>query len=237
MIVRIARTRATTSNGCTDDLFTGLSGDGGQFVLQIGTGVESQIAPPPNGWVADLRPFRHLALYTVWDGDRVGVGLMDGWIWSAPTGARRLLSPGPGRLVFDIRTDGTNLVWLEMATNDHAARVAGELWSSPFATDEGDVQRRRVREVPTTSILAEGKAVGDDHYALLEQREDSTLPQRLHVYRLTDGRHWEVRAPQGIQPGRVLSVDSVEVWYEALASNYARTSLVRQRLSALGEGD
>jgi hypothetical protein len=125
-----------------------------------------------------------------------------------------------------------------MVTQDYQDIIPGELWASPFVTSEDALEPRKVRgDVPSTSIWAAGKAIGGGYYAVVEQHEGSTEPNRLHVYRLSDGRHWLVRSPPGVQPGDVLSIDQETVWYRALSSNFATTSIVRQELAALGAGD
>jgi hypothetical protein len=81
---------------------------------------------------------------------------------------------------------------------------------------------------------------------------DGTLPDRpdyrLHVYRLSDGRHWELprfvdispaAEPNAVTvPSAVLEIDETEVWY-ATQSQSTNTpwTIVRQRLDALGPGD
>jgi hypothetical protein len=39
--------------------------------------------------------------------------VLDGWIWSNAKGARRIVAPAGGKLVFDIRGDGNAVAALE----------------------------------------------------------------------------------------------------------------------------
>ncbi len=60
---------------------------------------------------------------------------------------------------------------------------------------------------------------------------------KLHVYRLSDARHWEVPPPPGLVNSTVLYIDGKEVWYLARLSNGLNQTVARQKLDALGLGD
>jgi len=229
-------TNAADSDGCTDQLFAGVTGGGTDFVLDIANAGQHEITPP-TGTVFGLRPYADMAFFTRFDATG-SKEVLDGWIWSNAAGPRRIVTPEGDNMVYDFRGDGNSIAWLEMPfTTDYNALLAGELWTSPFSMDEPGIVRRRVKTVPQTSIWPAGKALSDGHYALVEQREDPEFHQVPHVYRLSDGRHWSVPLPADLEAGSVLHVDRDEVWYDGLHPAGGLLTIVRQRISALGTGD
>jgi hypothetical protein len=237
----LATSAIASDGGCTNELFTGLLSGGTEVVFHFGRN-EEFVMRPPSGTNLGGRPHRDSILFTRSDASADGQrALLDGWIWSAEASYRRLIVPTGDRMVYDIRTDGAALAWLEMPyTDDYLDTQAGELWTSPFATVESDVQRQRVSAVPETSIWSGGKVLGGGYYALVEQHEsESSLLERVHIYRLSDGRHWTVPMPDDVQAGGLLRIDAEELWYKARSAvaGGANQTIIRQRLAALGDGD
>jgi hypothetical protein len=164
-------TSAADSDGCMDQIFAGVSGGGSDFVLDISGGTQHEITPAA-GTVFGLRPHADMVFFTRFDATGAQE-VLDGWIWSNAGGSRRIVAPDGDNMVYDIRGDGNVVAWLEMPfTRDYNDKIAGELWTSPFATDEPSIARKRVRVVPETSIWPAGKALYGGHYALIEQHED-----------------------------------------------------------------
>lgn len=214
---------------CTDDLFA--SGLGSvQRLRDLVSGQELAI-PAPSGGVAMLDP-RLTGEYALFQ--RVA-GVVDGWIWKRPNSVEQLVDPGAEQ-IYDIRSDGQTLVWIQAKSTDFQERAVGDLWTSTFATTMGALQPQKRRAVPATSVVASMKGVGGGWYALVEQPVGSQA-RFLHVYRLADAHHWQVPTPADVQPTDVIHVDGDEVWFTGMSINAAYVTVIRQQLSALGPGD
>jgi hypothetical protein len=100
----------------------------------------------------------------------------------------------------------------------------GTLYTSPFATVPSGITPALVRNVPSFFNTA---AFGEAHYAML-----SAPDRKIHVYRLSDGRHWSFAAPQeAYAANEVVHVDATFVLYNTWEG------IFRQSLAALGPGD
>lgn len=172
---------------------------------------------------------------------------LQGWVWTPATGLTKLLDPA-NEMVFDYRTDGTTLVWVQSPAPD-IQWWPGDIWTSPFSTDPAKLQPKKLRSIAVASPSNPGDSIGGGYYALIEPEKNENSPNhRLHVYRLSDGRHWEVPRFRDVAPGAepntvsapsaVLKVDETEVWYQtASQSTGGLWTVARQRLDALGPGD
>jgi hypothetical protein len=226
-------TNAVGSDGCTDDIFTGVAG--GRFVLELATGAQHAVRPP-SGELIGFVPHADMVFLTH-SGVSGSRATLDGWIWTRDE-TRRLVAPASDNMIYDLRGDGSSLAWIEVPyTPDYQTHQTGELWTSPFTMNEGDVVRRLVRRVPEVTVATGSKALGDGHYALVRQPEDTSARMSAHVYQLSDGRHWELPPVGDLQAGSVLHVDRDETWYLGLTPGDVAVTIIRQRMSALGEGD
>jgi hypothetical protein len=205
----------------------------------------------PTGVAFDPRVHGELALVPRWGSDASNNQILEGWLWTPPNSLIKLVDATP-ELVYDIRTDGTTLVWLQSASSGIEQWVPADIWLSPFTTDPSKLQPKKLRQHPRASIGATSKRIGGGFYAAIEPEKsgpNSYSPNhRLHLYRLSDGRHWELPRFEDISPGAapdtftvpsaVLQLDDTEIWYEAKSQTTGtRWTVVRQRLDALGPGD
>ncbi len=189
---------------------------------------------PPAG-ATDVYGVNLVGSYAVFPRESASEGVVDGSIWKPPNTTEKLVNPG-SELVYDIRSDGNTLAWVQAQSKDPLTRAAGDLWTSPFATTAAGIKPEKRRPVPAISIVPTMKGMGDGWYALVEQPIGSK-DRYLHVYRLTDVRHWKVQTPADVRPTNVVYIDGEEVWYTGTTMNDSYNTLVRQQLSALGPGD
>lgn len=227
--------KVTIPLGCTEDLFASSSGGGTQHVRDLVSGIEYMLAPPTGGIeLGDQRLIGEYALIP-----RIASGsngpLIDGWIWKRPNVLEKLVDPG-NEVIYDIRSDGKTLVWVQTQSKDILESAPGELWTSGFATTAAGIQAQKRRPVPASSLAASMKGVGDGWYALVEQPVGSD-DRFLHVYRLSDARHWVVPTPADVRPTDIVHIDSQEVWFTGMTATDSYSTVVRQKLSALGPGD
>ncbi len=160
---------------------------------------------------------------------------LTGWVWKRPDTLEQLVDAG-SEMVYDIRSDGNTLVWVQTASASSLDPATGTLWTSPFATSASGVESTQRRSVPALTIVPQYKVVGHGHYALVEQPVGS--PERyLHVYRLSDARHWKVPTIPDVRPADLIYIDAEEVWFIGTTLNDAKSTIIRQKLDALGPGD
>lgn len=226
-------TQGIASVACTSELFVSHDDFGTETVRDLATTSE-YLVTPPNGVAYDLRVHGGYALF-VRSGVEDGGPVLDGWLWKRPNELVKLVDPGTQK-VFDIRTDGTTLVWTQVNAADSKEVAAGDLWTSPFGTTASALTPKKRRSVPPSTVGLGNYAIGGGHYALVEGAL-STTQTKLHVYRLSDARHWEVQPPPGLVNSTVLYVDEKEVWYLARLPNGLNQTIARQKIDALGPGD
>jgi hypothetical protein len=203
------------------------------------------------GFAFTPRVHGELALVPRWTSDASNNQILEGWLWTPPNSLIKLVDATP-ELVYDIRTDGTTLVWLQAVSSGIDHWVPADIWVSPFTTDPTKLQPKTLGQVPLASIGFASKRIGGGYYAAVEPAKGGPSPDsrnyRLHLYRLSDGRHWELarfldiwpgaEANTFTVPGAVLALDENEIWYEGMSQSTNGTStVVRQRLDALGPGD
>ena len=226
----VYKSNGLLGEACSDDWL--LSSDNGYrwYARALPDGEESQIQV--DGEVFDAAPVGDELLVRRhgYEGDEQK---LDGWIWSPALGARKLVSP-PDEFLFRFDADGTNIVWAQMQARTIIDVVPGSLWVSPFATSPEQLAARRLGEVPRTTVGRRYSAIGGGFFTLLEgnlsQVQDVT---KLHIYRLGDGKHWEVPNPPDLIPGAILNVDAEDIYFVALTQDHLKQTIVRQRLDAL----
>lgn len=205
-----------------------------------------------SGRAFDPRVHGTTALMQRYDGPP-GAVILDGWVWTPPNTLAQLIDVFPD-MIWDLRTDGTTLAWVRVAQNDLSTWQPGELWVSPMTTDAAKMQPKKLRDVPASSIAKSANGIGEGMFALIEPKHLEGAPlsdapdHELHVYRLSDGKHWKLpRIPDlspAAEPGyvsaptEVLRVDAKEVWYFTKSqTSLTPWTIVRQRLDVLGPGD
>lgn len=227
-------------NACDDDLLGGFGGGVGgttAYVRDLANGNEHALTPPSLGETYDPVLVGSRALTLHWWGDTQGEHI-DGWIWQRPNDFARLV-PDQGGMLYDLRSDGTTLVWIRTGSKSAYDLAPGEIWTSPFDPDPAKLQPMLRRATPTVGLSPTAKVIGNGYYALIEQI-DGSRAWKAHVYRLSDMRHWEVPTPSDVAASDMIAIDDQEVWFfgqtPTLTSNYQNT-IIRQRLADLGAGD
>lgn len=200
----------------------------------------------------DPRVHEEIALVQRWHSDALNNPIVEGWIWTPPNSLTLLVDASP-ELVYDIRTDGQTLVWLQATASAEFEWVPADIWVSPYATSPAGLQPKKLRQHPRASIGLTSARIGAGLYAAIQPEKggpnSSSVDHRLHIYRLTDGRHWELPRFVDIAPGaapgtltvpvEVLALDAEEVWYSTRSQTTGAGpwTIVRQRLAVLGPGD
>jgi len=88
------------------------------------------------------------------------------------------------------------------------------------------------------SLVNSYEAAGQGYYAHIAQSPVLGVDYRgLHVDRPSDARHWQVPAISDVMPVDVIFLDAEQVWYVGTTLNGATSTIIRQRLEALGAGD
>jgi hypothetical protein len=151
----------------------------------------------------------------------------EGWIWTRALGAfAPLVQPANGQVVPDVRSDGSVVVWIQNDEPEPSASSwpPGDLYQSPYATTAAGIEPALVRSLPSFGNVA---VLGEGYYAMLDSDAN------IHVYRLSDGRHWTLTMPtDGFHAIRdLIYIDSEAVWLGGWESIY------RQPLASLGPGD
>jgi len=228
-------TKGRLSEGCTADLAISFNTVGRSFIYDFNLAHEVELSVP-TGEAFIPESVGPAAFFSRSYANGNGKQALDGWVWSPSLGAKPLIDP-TGKFVADIRSDGESLAWLELDMTSISFSAAGTLWSSPATLDKASVSRRLVREVPSTTITMNHKAIGGGFYAMLEQHTGDQSVVKLHVYRLADGRHWQVPTPPDLLPGSIVWLDSDEILFESNWLSGASYGLIRQDLSQLGDGD
>jgi hypothetical protein len=226
-------TDAMISDKCNEELFIGFNNAGRAFIRDLSTG-EAFWPEFPGALDATVNPIGGAAFVML---DAVGSNgeIMTGWSWKRPNVIQQIVYPG-SEMVYDIRSDGTTLVWVQTTSKSIFDRAPGWIWTSPSSTEPGEIVPTRRRETPYTAAAGEYKAVGGGYYALVELPLGSKS-RFLHIYRLTDMRHWKVPTPADVKPAEVILIDQEEVWFVGTTTNDARSTVIRQRLDQLGGGD
>ena len=218
---------------CNNQLFIGSSTGGIPYLRDLEAGLERWIQFP-NAMAVDPSPSGPNAFFVLM-GVEQNHEKLTGWVWKRPDTLEQLVDAG-SEMVYDIRSDGNTLVWVQTASASSLDPAAGTLWTSPFATSASEVEPTQRRSVPALTIVPQYKVVGQGHYALVEQPVGS--PERyLHVYRLSDARHWKVPTIPDVRPADLIYIDAEEVWFIGTTLNDAKSTIIRQKLDALGPGD
>jgi len=220
---------------CNEELFVGSSSGGIPYVRDLQSGFETWVQPPV-GWSLDAR-LAGPHLFLVVQDLTQQMGRLTGWVWKRPNNLEQLVRPETENL-FDLRSDGKTLVWIQTQSASVWEVAPGVLWTSSFATSAASLQPTERRTVPSISAAQSTKTANDGHYGLIEQTTSgSDAKRRVHVYRLSDAHHWQVPSIADVLPTDMIYIDSEEVWYLGATLNGATSTIIRQRLDALGPGD
>ncbi len=156
-------------------------------------------------------------------------------LWKRPDTTLTLIDPAGSRSLADVRSDGQSLVWIEADTPYDAQGnyPHGYLYASPFAETASAVKPKLIRDLPT-DVSAYMPAVAGQGYYLIHR-----VVGRLDLFRISDGHHWTMTAPSGLEPCPTpVGVDATYAFYGANKPGiYQAKIIVRQRLDALGPGD
>jgi hypothetical protein len=158
-----------------------------------------------------------------------GDGAWHGYAWSRDSSELEpLVDVAAGATLAVFGSDGTTVAWIagtEAPRSPPQNITQASLWTSPFAVHKADL-------VPTLrGPVADVAGTQDARYARVH-RGHLAYPGsdgRIHVYRLSDIRHWSFESP--VPGGTIGYVDEDEVWL------WTNRNLVRQQLAALGEGE
>jgi hypothetical protein len=166
--------------------------------------------------------------------------VQDGWQWLAGGDLSPLVSV-PGKALLSLLSDGKTLAWVQVPIKQWGTTYegSGELWKSSFVPGSGDIAPLKVADIEIASLA--NHAMGGGLYGLVAT--PANFEGRLHIYRLEDGRHWELpRLPNHAKPGddsetvplRLLRLADDEVWWLGAPQVGTRNvTIVRQSLSAL----
>ncbi len=166
--------------------------------------------------------------------------IQDGWLWTPERGLESLL-PVPGDALLSVLSDGDQLAWVQVPHSPGITTTGdGALWKSPFSLASTALAPVKVADVRAANLGHQ--KMGGGNYALIENAPNS-YQGKLHVYRLSDGRHWELpRLPNYTKPGdpslvvpiKVLRVTKTDVWWlGAPQVGVTNQTIVRQALAAL----
>lgn len=239
---------------CNSELFASLDAASRTFIRDLVANQAYEITWP-NSLVGYPRVLGDIALVQRYGYGAVDLETGEAWVWTRPNKLTKLIDVAPQK-VWDARTDGTTLAWVQVTATDTTEAPPGELWVSPATVDPAKLVPKKLRSVPPSGNSLNSNGIGQGYFVLAELRKAPDGPlkgapdHRLHVYRLSDGRHWEVPRFVDVGPstkkpassltvlGAVLHVDAEEVWWLG-ASQYSldNWTIVRQRLSDLGPGD
>ena len=148
-------------------------------------------------------------------------------IWNRSTHDVQPLLDKGAAAVADAKSDGETLVWIQAPGTEQpdGSYPPGDIWTSPFVTTASAVVPKKRRPAPKVRHPA---AIANAGYYAFASGYDGLV----HVYRLSDMRHWSFEhAPNWTPPFDVAYVDAQEVWFGH------STGIARQHLDALGPGD
>ncbi|MCC6521076.1 MAG: hypothetical protein IT373_00300 [Polyangiaceae bacterium] len=160
-------------------------------------------------------------------------------MWARENGSALVgIVDAPGVVTLGIGSDGDTIAWIRTSIGDMTNSLVdeAELWTSPFATTPGGlVPAKRVLVPHMPHFTLTPVAVGGGYVAFvasLPPPNDGDLS--LHVYRLSDLRHWRTFLGRLGHVPEVTYLDGDEVWFH-LFEDFG--GLYRQRLDALGPGE
>lgn len=231
--LKMYSTQGLVAESCNEELFVGSSSGGFPFIRDLVSGEPFWLTiPNAMGTIPQLSG--STAFLMAWGSGPTGETLT-GWSWKRPNTLQQIIDPGQ-EMIFDIRSDGATLAWLQTTAKSIYQTAPGALWTSPHTAEPWETKPTKRRAIPSVGPSNELKGIGEGHYAIIEQSEDK--PDRfLHLYRLADARHWQIHGPADLRPGHVIHVDHEEVWLMYTTLNNAKASILRHRIDALGPGD
>lgn len=218
---------------CTEQLLAGANSGGYPFIRDLVSGEPFWITFPNAMGTLPLLS-GGAAFLMAWGSGPTGETLT-GWSWKRPNTVQQVVNPG-SELVFDIRSDGTTLAWLQTTSKSIYESAAGALWTSPHTTEPPEMKPAKRRDVPSVGASYDSKGIGSGYYAMVDHVTGK--PERnLHLYRLSDARHWQLPCPADLRPAEIIHVDDEELWATYTTLNDAHASILRHRIDALGPGD
>lgn len=164
------------------------------------------------------------------------------WAWDVNRQSRRVLTASQP-FIQDVRSSGGSIAWVEAPSNNVSD---GQLMTGQYSFAGGVSGIRSVHAVAGAVVSRARYAMGGGYYALMSMKSlDWSDGSSVHVYRLSDGRHWQVPEPPAfydpskkIRATTLLYLDDQEIVYAGSADPSGwETEVVRQRLDALGAGD
>ena len=236
-VVQLAESQASYSRGCSGEHRLASTTGPYLYSLALSTGVETPLWWE-DGLFATAQRYEPFSLVVVGSG---ADGKREAWYHTEESGQQRLSIDGQ---VWSLTFDGQEIVWMEVEGDPYALpdQMPGVLWASP-APGYGDWSPRRIAEVAPTFFGFGAQRSGKGMFALVEEKPDG-FDRRIHVYRLSDGRHWELPnlpdlvrtddADKSTVPANILRVTDTEVWWVGMSESVKQaTTVVRQRLDTL----
>lgn len=166
--------------------------------------------------------------------------IQDGWQWM-PDGRLLPLVSVPDKALLSLLSEGETVAWVQVPIELWGTTIegSGELWKSSFVPGTGAITPVKVADIEMASMG--NHAMGAGLYGLIAT--PANFQGRLHVYRLSDGRHWELpRLPNHAKPGddsetvpvELLRLTDDEIWWRGAPQvGIKNVTIVRQSLSAL----
>jgi hypothetical protein len=231
----VAPMNAMGNFDCSSKLIRGSDSGGRLWCYDVDASQEHEVTFP--GGIPHMPSLFEDQMLVTRGGALEGKEFLDGWVWTPGEEAKPLIQPESG-FVFDLETDGHDLVWT-VAHGDAALEWdIVEVWVSPLSFDARQLSPRLLGEVPNTRASTGYGMARNGYYAVSEGNLAmyGMEPTELHIFRLSDGARWTAPKPAETEPGAPLHVDSEEVWYKAIRGGI-RDTIVRQRIDALVEAE
>ena len=150
----------------------------------------------------------------------------EGWVMVRSSSEFKPIVAVLDQAVPDIQSDGETIVWIQTPIPEPAQPwPAGDLWTSPHVTAQSALVPTKRRGIVNFSSPHRA-LVGAGFYAYRDR-----VSAKIHLYRLSDARHWELGVPPPGDSHAGGHIDGTFIYYNTDAG------LVRQRLNALGLGD
>jgi hypothetical protein len=130
------------------------------------------------------------------------------------------------------RANQGDIVWVESDRQD--VYVNSTIWTSPFATTEAGIQKRRVAALDDKFHAGGANMIVNAGHVLNVVDADKAL-----LTRLSDGKGWLIRSDPGVNFVTAVWVDDTELWISTAAPGIgyqqAVSSIMRLSRASLGE--
>jgi Uma2 family endonuclease len=189
----VANVKAEYQGYAANDIALGLWGPSGNTMVMFDrlAGMAKTFGPSPGLGFYQPYPVNESALMRQFP----EFGRAEGWIWNRQSNAALpLLQPGNSISVLDVKSDGSTLAWVEakLPFDMNGLYQSADLWTSPFATDKSGIVATKRRALPALGEVL--SHVSDGFYALYAFGD-----KMVHVYRLSDARHWAFNPPRSLR--------------------------------------